>query len=474
MNFLSRMKNISPGPTLEAPEDTPCVQHAERSQLNTLLYSHSKDVSKNASVQASKSFLGLRQQVDVSLTPLSSFAVAPPKKIPMGSKHSLCASPGIRLGKDEVSDKSSSPPYPWTESKAHDTLDDLHLQQYLLELLHTGLDLKAVSGVASDKLATFRHWSLTELWTLLEERKAYWSTETDNKQQSSPRPKSRDEGSVKQAVHSFPKAITPPQLGFVCADTNERFQAYPNPRDAPEPSSGVHSDSFEPRGSVFKEKKTDQRQTQEQCALAFSLQAIDDCKTSDVLMENRLSLPLALELTNEHLSTFSQDGLSTNAPVFDMDKLNRVTDDDLFYGSLDAAYHSILHPEAAGQEFVPDELELAILFGSSRFNEPVDLFGTPKSAQRRSSAIPVQVVKTEQIPQSPLAQNIKQDRVGTGILGVNHQDELPQNDGDFDQNRFLPWLTGYNSSQSHVPTSRTLDRNQGPALFGFWRQNKLY
>jgi hypothetical protein len=450
------------------------VQHAERSQLNTLLYSYSKDLSKNASVQASKSFLGLWQQVDVSPTPLSSFAVAPPKKIPMGSKHSLCASPGIRLGKDVVSEKSSSPPYPWPESKAHDTLDDLHLQQYLLELLHTGLDPKAVSSVAPDKLATFRHWSLSELWTLLEERKAYWSTETDNKQQSSPRPKSRDEGSVRQAVHSFHKAITPHQLGFVCADTNERFQAYPNPRDASEPSSGVHSDSFELRGSVFKRKKTDQHQTQEQCAFAFPLQAVDDCKTSDVLMENRLSLPLALELTNEHLSTFSQDGLSTNAPVFDLDKLNRFADDDLFYESLDAAYHSILHPETAGQEFVPDELELAILFGSSRFNEPVDLFGTPKSAQRRSSAIPVQVVKTEQIPQPPLAQNIKQDGVGTGLLGVNHQNELPQNDGGFDQNRFLPWLTGYNSSQPHVPTSRTLDRNQGSALFGFWRQNKLY
>ncbi|KAJ6162444.1 hypothetical protein N7485_010674 [Penicillium canescens] len=474
MNFLSRRKNISPEPTLEAPEHTPCVQHAKRSQLNTLLYSHSKDVSKNALVQASKSFLGLREQVDVSPTPLSSFAVASPNKIPLGSKHSLCASPSIRLGKGEVSENSSSPPYPWPESKAHDTLNDLPLQQYLLKLLHTDLDPKTISGVASDKLATFRHWSLSELWVLLEERKASWSTETDNKQQSSPRPKSRDEGSVEQALHSFPKIITPPQLGFVCADTNERLQAYPNPRDAPEPSCGVHSDSFELRHSVLEEKKTDQHQTQEQYALDFSLQAIDDRKTSDVLMENRLSLPLALELTNEHLCTFSQDGLSTNAPVFDLDKLYRVADDDLFYETLDAAYYSILHPEAAGQEFVPDELELPILFGSSRFNEPVDLLGSPKSAQRRSSAIPVQVVKTEQIPHPPLAQNIKQDRVGTGLLGVNHRDELPQNDRDFDQNRFLPWLTGYNIPQSHVPTSRTLDRDQGPALFGFWRQNKLY
>jgi hypothetical protein len=192
-------------------------------------------------------------------------------------------------------------------------------------------------------------------------------------------------------------------------------------------------------------------------------------------MENRLSLPLALELTKvEHLSTFSQYGSSTDAPVFDLGKLNRVADDDMFYETLDAAYHSILHPEAAGQEFVPDELELPILFGSSTFNEPVDLYGTPKSAQCRSSAIPVQVVKTEQIPQPTLAQNIKQDRVGTGLLGVNHQNELPQNDRVFNHNRSLPWLTGYNNSQSHIPTSRTLDRNQGPALFGFWRQNKLY
>jgi hypothetical protein len=360
------------------------------------------------------------------------------------------------------------------ESKSHDTLDDLPLQQYLLELLHTGLAPKTVSVVASDSLATFRHWSLSELWLLLEERKASWSTETDNKQQASPRPKS-NEGSVKQALHLSPKTITPPKLGFVCADTNERFQAYPNPRDAPEPSCGAHRDSFEVRHPVLEEKKTDQHQTQEQCAVDFPLQAIDDCKTSDDLMENRLSLPLAFELTKvEHLSSFSQDGLSTNAPVFDLDKLNRVADDDMFYDTLDAAYHSILQPEAAGQVFVPDELELPILFGSSTFNEPVDLFDTPKSAQCRSSAIPVQVVKTEQIFQATLAQNIKQDRVGMGLLGVNHQNELLQNDGVFDHNRLLPWLTGYNNSQTHIPTSRTLDRNQGPALFGFWRQNKLY
>jgi hypothetical protein len=465
------------GPTLEAPEDTPCVQ---KSQLNALFYSPSKDVSKNALVQASKSFLGLGQQVDISPTPVSLFAVAPPSKIPPGSKPSLCASPSIRLEKGEVSEKSSSPPYSCPESESHDSLDDFPLQQYLLELLHTGLDPKTVSGIASDKLATFRHCSLSELWVLLEERKASWSTETDNKQQVSPRPKSRDEGSVKRAVQPFPKNITSPQLGFVCADTNERFQAYPDPRDAPETSRGVraHSDSFELRHSVSEGKKTDKHQKQEQCALGFSLQAIDDCKTSDVLSENRLGLPLALELTKvEHLSTFSQDILPTNAPAFDLEKLNRVADDDLFYETLDAVYHSILHPEAAGQEFVPDELELPILFGSSRFNEAADLSGTPKSAQRTSSVIPVQVVKTEPTPQPPLAQKVKQDRVGTRLLGVNHQDELPRvslNDGDFDQNRFLPWLTGYNSSQSHVPTLRTLDRNQGPALFDFWRKNKLY
>ncbi|KAJ5306227.1 hypothetical protein PENANT_c077G03646 [Penicillium antarcticum] len=457
MNFLSRRKNISPGPTLTAPEDTPCAQREKRNQSNASTYPLSKSVSKK---HARRSCHGLGQQRDVSPTRLSSFVIAPIHKISLASRPSGCASPS-----EMFDESSSSSPYIWLESEAHDTLLEFTLQQCLLEALHSGLNSQGVYETTSDYLSDIRYWSIAELWIFLEERKATWPTGIDREQPRSSRPKSRDQDTVKQAVQPSPKYITPPKLGFVCADTNERFQACPTPSDALEPSSGMHNDS------LLWENKSRPHQPKTRRGDA-SLRTARDYDRSGAFAEGCQSPPRAKA---KHFSTFSQQYLPIITPVLGMEEMNHVSDDVLFYETLEAAYNAIIHPKATEQALVLDDLDLTILFGSSRFNETGDPFTTPESVRGMSGVITTQAGDTEHPP--PLAQSIKQERADTRILRPSHQDEQLRNssrDGELDQNTTLPWLTQYNKSQLHVPILRTLERNQDPDLSHFGRHNRLY
>ncbi|KAJ5766892.1 uncharacterized protein N7511_004508 [Penicillium nucicola] len=458
-DLLSRKKTTSPGAMLTAAEDTPFMQHEKPTQSKGSIKLSSNNASKT---HTGNSFHRSAQQFALSPMPLSSFACAPTNKISLASKPCVCTLPGIQVEKGGISEQSSSP-YTWPESEAQDTLRELALQQYLLEVLHSGLDPHAASSVTSDHLPSLRYWSLAELWMLLEERKASWSTETDKKQPVSLNPKSRDQSSAKQAVQPSFTVVAPSPQGLVCADVNP--QATSNSRVALDLSHGGHS------GFFFRGDKGHPHQPRGRCG-DVSSEIIEDCNSSGASPEGRQSPPRAKA---EYFSTFPQQEFPKSASFIDLEDLDHVEDDDSFYETLDTAYHAIIGPDAAGQDDVLEAPDSPVLLGSSRFNEASDPFTTPQSTGDMSVVLATQLEKIEQPP--PLAQSIKPERADTESLRLSHQDKRLRNSskkGGLGQNTILPWLTGYNNPKILVPTSSTLEQNQDPDLSHFWRHNRLY
>ncbi|KAJ5816439.1 hypothetical protein N7447_008672 [Penicillium robsamsonii] len=467
MNFLSRRNNLSPYPPSTA-RDTFDGQHEreyhpQKQQFN--------DPAHDSRLSHSNSkLLDVERQLDSSVTPLFIFEKAPVSEISPVSSHSRGGSPECPHKRRKTAKQSSSIPYTWTETEVDTTEHSHALEQHLLNLLRVGLYPQALCSEITNTVLTRRYWSLAELRALLEERKASWSSEADI----------RHRAVAEAAPQEVPEIIAPDSLDVVNVGSvqNQTSKQSPDSNVACETTCRVNN-GLPQQPSVLERQQDGPCQASDK---PRGLNSQADSTSSqgrfiDILNEDQCE-PLSQELIEDEIifPTSVPEVEQPHMSGIEFYELDRVDDDDddLFYRTLDAAYHAIVHPGVAAEV----ALNLQQLLESPELNG-ADLPNTPELTGVRDSDIPSRRVKVGE-PEclATVSQAIIQERFDERPPAPSCQQKLSTGHSDdpwVGQNNDLPWLTtGYGQLQPRGSTEFDARQSQPPGLSDFWRQNKLY
>jgi hypothetical protein len=377
----------------------------------------------------------------------------------------------------KISKQSSSIPYTWTETEVDNTEQSDALEQHLLNLLHVGVYPQALCSEIKNTVLTGRYWSLAELWELLEERKASWSSEAERQNRASPEANMGQLAAV-ASPQEVREVIAPdhsdiPSTGGV---QNEMSKQSADSKVACETACSVNSPPKQPSALEQQQDGAHEASHKTGC---LSLQASRTSHSPDHIIDT---------LNEDHGEPFHQesteDAVLFPASVPDVEQphmsdiefyeLGRVGDDDVFYRTLDAAYCAIVRPEVAAE--VASDLQQ--LLESPELNGN-DLPNTPESTIIREPGIPTgQVEGAEPEHLVTVSQDIIQDRYDGRPSEPSCQQKLStshSNDPCVDLNNDWSWVaTGYGQTQPRASTGIDAGQTQPPGLSGFWRQNRLY
>ncbi|KAJ5520157.1 hypothetical protein N7463_000610 [Penicillium fimorum] len=475
MNFLSRRNNLSPYPPSTA-RDTLDGHHEREHYPQEQQFDDPAHDSKLS--HSNSSLFDVKLQLDSSVTPLFTFEKAPVGEISPVSNHSRGGSPESHHKRRKTSKQSSSIPHNWAATEVDNTEQSHALEQHLLNLLRAGLYPQAVCSEITNTVLARRYWSLAELWVLLEERKASWSSETGNKRRASSEADMRHRAAAEAAPQEVPEIVVPDNLDVVNVGgmQNEMFKQSPDFHVTCETACSVNN-GLPQQPSVLEQQQDGPCQASNKLG-GLNPQAVSTSsqyRFIDILNEDQCE-PLPHESTEDEVlfpvSVLEVEQLHMSDIEFY--ELNRVDDDDLFYRTLDAAYHAIVDPGVAAE--VASDLQQ--LLESPELNG-ADLPNTPESTGVRDSDIPTRRVEAGESERLTTAsQAIIEEWVDERPPEPSCQQKLPtSHSGDpcVDQNNDLPWLTtGYGQSQPRGSTEFDARQSQPPGLSDFWRQNKLY
>ena len=383
------------------------------------------------------------------------------------SKRSRSPSLDSSQKKRKVSRGFLSIPYTWTESEDEDTERDHALERHLLALMHVGLCPQGITSETSHCVFAEKNWTLSELWTLLKERKVLWSNQANNRKQAAPA-KTTTLDIVTQD-HST--------LFDVSSIHDEIFNRSQKPTIALEADCNARS-SLSQQDSVPQKGKrpTHQRPSHEECP-RLSKQMLNTCRVeidlTDGVNENR-RMPLTQEFLEEKSLPSASAPQVTGPSVYEIDLHgSRVEDDDLFYQTLDAAYHAIVRPEVAAE--VASNLQK--LLTSPEHNNSFLQHVLPRSVPVPS---PHNARSETEAGEPTLAitatGNIKHKTSEAGQPEAFHPCKTPINHGNeslYGPTNDFPWLVA-DQPQMRRSTTNQIGHSQPPAPSGFWRQNKLY
>ncbi|KAJ5124248.1 uncharacterized protein N7515_008073 [Penicillium bovifimosum] len=186
MSFLSQGNHPSLHP-VSSVRDGPASQRERECRQEPQLEHHLCD-RKLAMSHSSNNLCGVKRRLDTSHSP--SFTVKGPNAREVSTDvhgfRNAASEPQTKRRK--TSSRSPSVPYTSSESDVGGLDESRGIEQYLLDVLHAGLDHQALCSEDSKPVLARRYWSLSELWVLLWERQAFWSNETGNEKQASHEP----------------------------------------------------------------------------------------------------------------------------------------------------------------------------------------------------------------------------------------------------------------------------------------------
>ncbi|KAJ5780551.1 hypothetical protein N7457_005711 [Penicillium paradoxum] len=476
MAFLPRRNNPSPDPTWTHKDDHGGRHDGDCDQQELLLKDSLDNCPKLAMTRPGNNWLGgKRKRVISEEAPLHEISSASPR---LGN-----VSPNSPNKRRRTS-QSPSIPYTWSESDTDSIAQGNALEQYLLNLMHVGMDLQTLCTEISNPGLTKQYWSLSELWVLLCERKASWPSEIRNETRTSPGTNTDQHATGRITPQVQPEMIELTHLHSPGADSmnNGISQQFLEPYTSIETPSGVNrclpeQDTLPERG---KYPKKNQDSGQSDNGLPQNLDrkscfnvpthapTLSDSQTrsTDLLNEDRYELFSPKKADKETISPAILSEVR-QPPASDIEfyDLSQVDDDEVFYHTLDAAYHAIVHPEVAA-EVASDLQELLASPGMTvnpysevRLLDPKDRGrqaratrnGPPKHQTKKEDARPSEPFLEENFPMHHL------------------------NGVSFDGSNDLPWLdTGHRQPQLCSTTGIIARRSQPPGLCEFWRQNRLY
>ncbi|OQE24135.1 hypothetical protein PENFLA_c010G04036 [Penicillium flavigenum] len=477
MNFLSRRSNLSPYP-ISTVRETLDGQHEREYHPQEAQFDDPAHDSKLGTSHSNNKLVDVKRKLDDSAMPLFAFEEAPVSEISPVFGHSRRASPMPPNKRRKISKLSSSIPYTWTETEVDDTEQSDALEQHLLNLLHVGVYPQALCSEIKNTVLTGRYWSLAELWELLGERKASWSSEAGRQNRASPEANMEQLAAVEASPQEVREVIAPGHSDIPGAGSvqNEMSKQSADSNVACETACSVNSPPKQP--SVLEQQQDRPHEASDEPG-CLSLQAARTSNSPDPFIDT---------LDEDHGEPSHQesaeDAVLFPASVPDVEQphmsdiefyeLGRVDDDDVFYRTLDAAYCAIVRPEVAAE--VASDLQQ--LLESPELNGD-DLPNTPESTSIREPDIPTgQVEGAEPEHLVTVSQDIIQDRYDGRPSEPSCQRKLStshSNDPCVDQNNDLPWVaTGYGHTQPRASTGIDAGQAKSPGLSGFWRQNRLY
>ncbi|CAG7962559.1 unnamed protein product [Penicillium nalgiovense] len=476
MNFLSR-SNLSPYP-ISTVRETLDGQHEREYHQQEVQFDDPAHGSKLDTSHSNKKLVDVKRKLDASVMPLLAFEEAPVSEISPVFSHSRSSSPMPHNKRRKISKQSSSIPYTWTETGVDDTEQSDALEQHLLNLLHVGVYPQALCSEITNTVLTGRYWSLAELWELLEERKASWSSEAGRQNRASPEANMGQLAAVKTSPQEVREVIALDHLDIPNAGSvqNEMSKQSADSNVACETACSVNN-SPPKQPSVLHQQQDGPHEASDKPG-CLSLPAARTSNSQDRFIDT---------LNEDQGEPFHQesaeDAVLFPASVPDVEQphmsdiefyeLGRVDDDDVFYRTLDAAYRAIVRPEVAAE--VASDLQQ--LLESPELNGN-DLLNTPESTSIREPDILTRQAEGQE-PEHlvTVSQDIVQDRYD-GRPEPSWQQQLStshSNDPCVDQNNDLPWVaTGYGQSQPRASTGIDAGQTKPPGLSGFWRQNRLY
>ncbi|KAJ5530716.1 hypothetical protein N7527_004109 [Penicillium freii] len=472
MNFLSRRNNLSPYPTSTARE-TLDGQYEEYYPQALQLDDTKNDIKLGMSHSNNK-LLGVKRQLDASLTPLFTFDKVPASEISAVSSHSCSASPVSLSKRRKITRESSSIPYTWTGTEVDTTEQSDALEQHLLNLLHVGVYPQALCSEITNTVLTRRYWSLAELWELLEERKAAWSNEAGNKKRASPEANMRQPAAAEAAPREVSEIIAPDHLDtFNDGMQNEISKQSLDSNIACETVRSVNDDPPK-QPSVLDQQRDGPLQASDEldCINFKATRTSNPDRFIDILNEDQCE-PFPQESAEDavlfpaSVPEVKQPHMS-DTEFYELDRFDDDDDDDVFYRTLDAAYHAIVRPGVAAE--VASDLQQLLESPELNVNE------LPDSPESEFPTRQVEAGDPEHL--ETVSRDIIQDRYDERPSEPSFQHELStnhSNDPCVGQNNDLPWLTtGYGRSQPRASTEVDTRQSQHPGLSDFWRKNKLY
>ncbi|KAJ5565938.1 hypothetical protein N7535_007576 [Penicillium sp. DV-2018c] len=484
MSFLSRGNH----PSLHH-RDGSASEH-ERECHQELQSDHRLRDSKLGLSHSSNNSLRVKRKLDISHEP--SFTVEEPNasKVSADAHKSQNATPEPPTRRRKTLSRSPSIPYTWSESDA-DGVDESGLEQYLLNIMHVGLDHHTLCPEDSKPVLARRLWSLSELWVLLWERKAFWPNETVNEKQGSPGPKVEQQAAAEVASEKPQENISPDNQDSVkvsqrCA---EMPKSTPKPMDetaCTASSDGLEQHSFlGPEDNVEQEKDETVQSSvrKEYLNVASNVAAASNNhhRSTETWNEDNCEFaPLGGPGDDSAFPTPTLGTQQVHVPDIDIYEISQVDDDNEFYHTLDAAYNAIMSPGLAA-EIAPD---LQQLFAFHELDGPL---GVPSCPQPTRTAGHVDQTRDTEEEESKDLATVSENT----IQPENHDSRPPEpcqrhqqsfehsNYPIFHQNNDLsdqlPWL----ATEYVEPTLRALPENntrtsQHPDICEFWRQNRLY
>jgi hypothetical protein len=344
----------------------------------------------------------------------------------------------------------------WNESEDDSTEKEQALEQELLALMHVGLCPEGISSEFSRFNFAGRIWSLSELWSLLNERKILWSNEAIN---------------ILQAA--TPKRSIPDVMTQDHSTTCDAiFSPGQEPQIAIEKDCDIHL-SLSRHDSILQTRKSCQaRGPDKEEVFEPSTKSPKICgrvvASMDGVNESQWRPLTQKSADSQFLPSPSALGLSRPSLYeVDVHGLSRVEDDDLFYQTLDDAYHAIVHPEvtagvASNLQRLLTSPENSNPFGQHRLRQTTPLSGSSNPHPRK--------LALEPNLSEPHIGNITQEKGREQPCEVSHPRER---ENVYAPSNNMPWLAGY-QPQLDNSTVDHRGQSQPPGPFGFWRQNKLY
>jgi hypothetical protein len=486
MSFLSRGNHLSLHPMSSVRDEPASLRGREfhqELQLDHLLRDPLLALSRS-----SNNSLGVKRKLDTPHTP--SFTVEEPiaREVYTDAHNSGNASPEPGTKRRKTSSLSVSIPYTWSESGVNNLDESSGLEQYLLNIMHVGLDPQTLSSEISKSVLARRYWSLSELWVLLWKRKAFWPNKTENKKQDSTEPNIEQKAEAEVAPENPQENITPDNS----VEVSQTHTEVPNaaPKTVIETACTANSDRLE-QHSVLEQQDTLAQEKDEVLQMSDRKSCLNaatnvveatnnqNCST-DTLKEDNCEFP-SLEGPGDNSASPAptlevQQG---HVPSIDIYEISRVIDDDEFYHTLDAAYDAIMSPGLAAE--VASNIQQLIAF-----HELDGTFGVTSRPQPIQNADYVDLTQDieEGEPEglATVSENTIQDNHDARLPEPSQQHELPMqhsNEPLFHQSNGLsgqlPWL----ATEYVQPTLRTSPeiiarQSQLPGICEFWRQNRLY
>jgi hypothetical protein len=382
---------------------------------------------------------------------------------PLPSKRDRSSSLHLPQKKRKVSEDSPSIiPYTWTETEDDNTEREHALERHLLASMHVGMAPEGISNEISHFVFTGKYWNLSELWTLLEERKVLWSKEA-----------SRQQAALGKQTTSHIIA----QNSSALFDVDDIHDEVANQSEQPEIAveTGYNTyNSVSVQDSVPRNSKgfTHQGLEKDESLMLSEkvLETYGGNNESTCRQDDHQHLTVTRKCADEQLLTaFASEFSRSSLDDIDLHGLSQVEDDDMFYETLDAVYHAIVRSEVAAE--VASNLQE--LLTSPDHNNPFRLQGLPhstpfaspqKSLPEKGTREPtLSVPVPEHINQKLASETVPPEPSNTHEVFSCHDDE-----SFYGPITHLPWLAA-NEPQSH--SSMT---NQIGQISGFWRQNKLY